>query len=529
MDDSTAPERRSDTDDIHAPARFSVRGLTVPLLFAAGIIVAHLVLNYLGGYGIFRDELYYLACAEHPATGYVDQPPLSILILAVSRLIIGDSLFALRFLPALASGATLFLVGLIVRDLGGGTRAQIFACIAWTCSPINLGIFGIYQINVFDVLAWALALKAFSGLMRAPSPRQWLLLGLLLGLGLMNKISVLWLCAGIAAGIVFSERREMLRTPWPYAAAGIALLLFLPYVLWNVAHDFAHLEFIRNAGGGKYAGLTPWSFLQGQLLIENPVTFPVWFGGLLVLAFAPGMRTFRPLAVVYAVAMVILLVNGHSKAEYLSAAYPPLFAGGGVLAERLVTTRWRRWLGGAYCALVVITGAALAPFALPVLPVETYIRYADALGVAPSTSESMQLERLPQFYADMFGWERKATDVAAVYNALPEADRKRCAIFANNYGRCAAIDYYGPRLGLPKAIGDHNNYWLWGPRGYTGELVIILGGALADKKQVFDSVRVAAISSAPLCMPYENNLAIYVCRGLKVPLADFWPRLKHYQ
>jgi 4-amino-4-deoxy-L-arabinose transferase-like glycosyltransferase len=501
----------------------------VPFWFAVGRVLLQLALTLWGSYGIFRDELYYIACAEHPAAGYVDQPPLSILILAVSRLLTGDSLFALRFLPALAAGATVFVTGLIVAELGGGRRAQAYACIAWCASLINLGMFTIYSMNAFDHLLWALGIYQFTLLLKAPSPRRWLLFGVLLGLGLLNKISILWLGAGIGVAIAVSRERGVFRTVWPWAAAGVAMLLFTPFVVWNLTHDMAHLEFIRNATAGKYSGLTPWTFISGQLLIQNPVNLLFWFSGLLFLFFGRSLRQYLPLAIVFAVASVILLMNGHSKAEYLAPAYPPLFAAGGVLAERLFAGGWRTALGTAYLAGVVIAAIVFAPLATPVLPVETYIRYAETLGIAPSTPEHQRLDRLPQFYADMFGWEKKAADVAQVFNALPASDRKQCAIFGDNYGRCAAIDLFGLRYGLPKAIGSHNNYWLWGPRDSNYQVIIILGGALADKQRVFDSVAIAGVSSAPYCMPYENNLSIYVCRGLKVPLKELWPRVKHYE
>lgn len=501
----------------------------VPFYFALGRVLLQLAVNLWGGYGIFRDELYYIACAEHPAAGYVDQPPLSILILAVSRLLTGDSLFGLRLLPALASGGAVFLTGLIAEELGGGRRAQVYACTAWCASLINLGMFTIYSMNAFDQVVWALALYQFTRLLKAPSPRRWLLLGALLGLGMMNKISVLWLGAGIAVAIAFSQQRGALRTLWPWTAAGMTVLLFIPFVVWNLTHDMAHLEFIRHATAGKYSGLSAWTFATGQVLIQNPVNFPFWFSGLLFFFFGHPMRQFRPLAVVFGVAFLILLVNGQSKAEYLAPAFPPLYAAGGMLAEKLFAGGLRVVLGRAYLAVIVLAGITLGPLALPVLPVETYIRYAETLGVAPSTAEHQRLDRLPQFYADMFGWEKKAADVAQVFNALPEQDRKKAAIFGDNYGRCAAIDLFGPRYGLPKAIGSHNNYWLWGPRECTGEVVIILGGALSDKQKLFDSVAVAGFSSAPYCMPYENNLTIYVCRNLKVPLKELWPRVKHYE
>jgi hypothetical protein len=163
-----------------------------------------------------------------------------------------------------------------------------------------------------------------------------------------------------------------------------------------------------------------------------------------------------------------------------------------------------------------------------VLPVETYIRYADALGVKPHTPEAKTLAELPQFYADMFGWEEKADAVARAFHALSPSDRAKCAVFADNYGRCAALDFFGARLGLPKSIGRHNNYWIWGSRGYTGELMLILGGDLEDKQRVFAQVEVVGQVDCRYCMPYENGLRIYLCRNLKTPLAQLWPRLKTY-
>jgi hypothetical protein len=200
-----------------------------------------------------------------------------------------------------------------------------------------------------------------------------------------------------------------------------------------------------------------------------------------------------------------------------------------VALERWLAAGFRRGLLPLYGVLLGAGGLVLAPAVLPILPVEAYIQYAEALGITPSTPESKKLDKLPQFYADMFGWEEKVRAVAGVYSRLPPSEQQRCALFADNYGRCGAIDFFGPRYGLPRSIGSHNNYWIWGPRGYTGEIVIILGGDLADKARRFERVEVAATVSSPYCMPYENNLRVYLCRGLKAPLASVWPALKHFQ
>ncbi len=496
-------------------------------------LLIHLYTNAFAGYGIFRDELYYLACSEHPALGYVDQPPLSIWILSASRMLFGDSVFALRLLPAFAGAATVFVIGLIARELGGRRFAEALAALAAVFSLIKLGMDSIYSMNSIDHLAWALTFLVCIRLIKnehsgSNSQRQWLLLGIILGLGLLNKISVAWLGAGLFTGMLLTNTREWLTTRWPWIAGVIACLIFLPFIIWNVQNNFAHLEFIRNATGGKYSGLTPLSFLRDQILINNPASLVVWLGGLFYLLFDRDGKRFRMLAFIYMTAFTILILNQHSKGEYLAPAYAALFAAGGVAIEKYTAIRPWLWLRPLVAVPLILSGILLAPFAIPILPVDTYIRYADALGVAPSTAESKELDKLPQFYADMFGWEDKAKAVADVYRRLSPEEQSACAIFADNYGRCAAIDYFGPTYGLPKSIGRHNNYWIWGPRDYTGEIVIILGGDLEGKKDRFESVEIAGTVSSQYSMPYENNLRIYLCRKLKGSLQSIWAQLKHY-
>ena len=502
-------------------------GTVFLLLFALGKLLIHFYTNTFAGYGIFRDELYYAACSEHLSVGYVDQPPLSILVLAISRMLFGDSIFAIRFFPALAGAATVFLTGLMARELGGGRFAQALASCASIVSIIFLAYDAIYSMNAFDVLLWAWSAYILILLLKTGDNKYWLQLGLLLGCGLLNKISVLWLGFGIFVGVVLTPERRWLKTENPYIAGVIAFALFLPFIIWNATHNLAHLEFIRNATSGKYSSLTPQIFLTGQILLQNPVTFPLWILGLVWFFVSKEGRQFRLLAYVYLAVLFILLFNGHSKPDYLAQAYSMLFAGGAVAVERWTTRPLLRWLKPVYLA-VVCAGIILAPAALPVLPVESYFRFADALHITPTTAEAKKLDKLPQFYADMFGWEDKAAAVAKVFHSLSPEDQSKCAIFGDNYGRCGAIDFYSEKFGLPKSIGIHNNYWIWGPRKYTGELVIILGGDLKRKTDRFESVAIADTVRTQYAMPYENNLAIYVCRNLKAPLWQLWPTLKHY-
>jgi hypothetical protein len=241
------------------------------------------------------------------------------------------------------------------------------------------------------------------------------------------------------------------------------------------------------------------------------------------------LSQYRILGFVYVTSFVVLVLNGHSKAEYLAPAYVMLFAAGGIWWEQLLSKQRLQWVKPAYITILFLSAILLAPFILTILPVQTYISYAAKLGMAPSSPEGKQLAELPQFYADMFGWEEKARDVAAVFHSLPLEQQKKCAIVADNYGRCAAIDFYGPEYGLPKSIGSHNNYWIWGPREYDASVVIVLGGGLADKQKQYDSVEVAGVSTCQYCMPYENNLKIFVCRGPRFNLAERWPQAKHFE
>jgi 4-amino-4-deoxy-L-arabinose transferase-like glycosyltransferase len=504
-------------------------GFSLVVVIALVRLALHLWTNTFGGYGYFRDELYYLACADHLDIGYVDHPPLSIFILAVCRSLFGDSLFALRLVPAVIGAVTVLLTGRIAAAMGGGKTAQVLAAIAACLSPILVGFCGIYSMNALDVLFWTMAISAAVSLVQTGEGRMFIPLGIAIGLGAMNKIGILWLAAGLTLGLLLSPYRSLLWTRWALRGAFIALLLFTPFVIWNILNNFAHLEFIRNATIGKYSGLTPLRFLMDQILIHNPFALPLWIAGLAGLFLYKPLAPFRFLGIAFVVVAAILIINGHSKAEYLAAAFPLLFAAGGVCIEAWTAKGFLRYLSPAYALVLVLTGLSLVPLAVPVLPVTSFVTYASALGVTPGTSERKQLGSLPQFYADMFGWPEKAAAVAAVYNQLTPDEKARCAIFGDNYGRSASIDFFGRHYGLPRSIGNHNNYWLWGPRGYTGDIVIVLGGGLKDKQDVFASVEVAGTTNSPWCMPYENDLPVYLCRGLRVPLSDAWGKLKHYE
>lgn len=524
LGNSSRLSQKSDSLPFYASLYFPLALLVVFKL------ALHLFLNAHGGYGLFRDELYYLACADHLAWGYVDHPPLSVFLLAMVRFLIGDALFAIRLLPALAGAALVLVTGVLARQLGAGRWGIFLAGLASLVAGANLALSSFWSMNIFDLLLTAIAALLLARLLESGKRRYWIWLGLVLGLGLLNKVGVLWIGLGLVVGLLCTRQRQWFAGPWPWLAGALAGGLFLPYVLWNATHDWAHLEFIDQATSGKYAGLSAWTFLQDLVLGENPATLVIWLVGLGWLLLSREAQLYRPLGILWLTAFGVLLVNGHSKAGYLAPAFVIVFAAGGAAWESLAR-RCRPVLRKLLVPTLTValgSGAVLAPFAVPLLPVETFIHYSAALGVEPGTDEGHELAELPQFYADMFGWEEKAAAVAEVFRALPEEDRKVAGFFTTNYGRAGAIDYWAETYDLPKARSNHNNYWLWGPGDLSPEVVVILGGDREDLERRFESVELAGRASCDYCIPYEDDLPIYVCRRLRLEVEELWAVAKHY-
>ena len=514
--------------EIKSPAaRLFTSPFFIPALFGLLKLTLHLVANAFPAYEFFRDELYYLVSTDHLAAGYVDHPPLSIWILALSRMLFGDSLFAVRLLPAVAGSAMVFITGMMVRELGGGRAAQAIACAASFLSLAGIASSTFYSMNAWDMVFWSLAFLLLLKIARQPSLRLWTTLGVVLGLGLLNKTGVLWLGTGIGVGLMLMPRRIELRGRGPWIAAGIAFLLFLPYIIWNATHEWAHLEFIRNTSADKYGGLNPFDVLLGQVPVNNPATLPLWLSGL-VFFFLPSSRTWRIVGIVYLSVLFILIANGSSKPEYLAPALPVLFAGGAIALDRL-RVRWLRVSLRTALVVLFVAGLGLFPIVLPVLSVKSYIAYAKAIGFEPKSMESQELGDLPQFYADMHGWRDLVKAVNVTYRMLPEDEQQSCIIYAQNYGQASAITFLGDTLGLPRVVSGHNSYFLWGPGpNENPEAVIVVGGRKEDHEQGFEEVELIMHYTSPHIMPYENRKPIYVCRKLKKPLSELWPRVKHY-
>ncbi len=500
-----------------------------PMLFIIALLslIVHLIVNAKGGYGIFRDELYYIACSRHLDWGYVDQPPFCALLLAINRAVLGDSLVALRFLPALAGAGLVFLSGLLARELGGGRFAQAIAATAAFITPVYLAIFNFYSMNAFDLFFAALCFYILVRIIRTDNRKLWIPFGLILGVGVLNKLSILFLCGGLVIGLLLTGNRRHLASRWFWLGGLIALLIFSPYLLWQIWNDWPTLEFMRNVTLYKNVPYTPIDYFGAQFLQVHPFNALVWIPGLLYLQFVPNGSRFRFFAIAYLFLFALFVVRG-GKPYYLAPMYSVLFAAGGVVLERFLAKRRWTWARVVLLFLLVSGGLFTSPMTLPYLPVDTYVRYVDAIGIEPPSEERDQPNKLGQHYSDMFGWKEMAESIAGVYRDLPPEDQAKCAILTQNYGQAGAVDFFGEALGLPKAISGHNNYWIWGPREYTGEVMIIVGGDLEDHVDDFASCQEATVHTHPWARSFETNLSIWVCRGLKWPLEEIWPEIRFY-
>ena len=505
---------------------------------AAATLLLHLAT--ITGYGWFRDEFYYLACAARLDWGYVDHPPGVAIITALTRLIAGDSIVALRLPPALAHAATVGLAALLAREMGARGYGQVVAALTVGLAPILLGISSIVSMNAYDGLVWAAVLLVFARMLRtdgtthrgaeASPPHYWIALGVLFGLGFENKHSVLFLAFGLVAGLVIAGPRRQLATRWPWIGAAVAAALATPNVLWEVAYGWPTVEFMRNATATKNVALPPARFLLEQVNQLSPFAAPIWIAGLAWLLVARASAPFRAIGVAYIAILGIFLTTA-AKPYYLAAFYPALFAAGGSALERW-TDRPAGWLTAFRIAViaVIIIGAAVAmPIVLPVLSEERFIAYQAALGVKPELGERHRQGRLPQFYADMHGWTELVDEVSKAADRLTPAERRNAFIFAQNYGQAGAIEWLGRGRNLPPVRSGHNNYWLWGPGEGDPRTAIIVGGDREDNEAVCSTLVELGRVYSPYAMPYEDNKPVTFCRGLKTSLRDLWPRTKHFQ
>ena len=516
----------------HAPVEqtSAENGMLAVAAIAAFSFVLHMIFN--NRYGYFRDEFDYIICGNHPAWGYVDQPPLVPILSRIFRGIFGDSLRSIRLMPALAMSATMLLTAMIARELGGKRFAVGMAALTVLIAPVYLSNGSLLTSNCLEPLLWMGCVYFAILAAKREQPRYWLWFGVVAGIGMQEKYSIAVLGFAIVIGLLLTEQRRFLVNKWIWLGGAAAFLIFLPNLLWNIANHWPFVELMRNIkADGRDVVLSPWQYFSQQMLIVLPGSAVFWITGVIALLVAPRLKPYRFLGIAYLVAFTVFVVL-KGKNYYLAPIYPVYLAMGCIVIDDGIDRLRRgwRWLKPVLAVLSVAGSAIFAPLVVPILPIEQFIPYMDRLPLkVPRSEHSHMRVALPQHYADQFGWDEIVDQVVVAWNKIPVDERKDCGIFAQDYGQAGAIDFLGPKYGLPQSLSGHQTWWLWGPRGYSGNCLIVLDDSRKRLEELFEHVDFVGTSrNNPYAL--EREVPVYICRGAKFgTLAKIWPSLKRWR
>jgi hypothetical protein len=495
-------------------------------------------------YGYFRDEFDYISCGDHLGWGYVDQPPLIPFLIHICRAVLGDSLRSIRFIPALASSLLVVQTAVLAREFGGRRFALLLSAITVVIAPQYLSNGSLLGTNCLEPTLWmGCAYLAILAIKR-DRPRYWLWFGIVAGLGMEEKYSITIFGFGIVIGLLLTAQRRVFLKPWIWLGGLAAFLIFLPNLLWNLHYHWPFLELMRNirAEGRDVILPLPQFFFQ-QTLLVHPFTAPIWLTGLFALLFSARLKPYRMLGWSYLVCFTVFFVL-HGKNYYLSPVYPMLLAAGAVVIESAIDPRKREgvnnaqaenarprrtWLKAVIVIFLLADGAHLAPVAVPILSPDAFLAYAKHLPMKlPVMEHDHARAALPQWYADQFGWKEIVDETAVAWNRIPAEERKDCGIFAQDYGQAGAIDFMGRPYGLPHALSGDRTYFLWGPRGYSGNCMIVLDDTRQRLEQLWQRVDYVG-DSADNPYALETGIGVFICRGPKFgTLAQLWPKLKRW-
>jgi len=505
--------------------------LTTTMTFAWIVAIAKLLFHiyFNNRYGYFRDEFDYIACGNHLAWGYVDQPPLIPFLLHICQAMLGDSLRSIRFIAALASSLLIVQAVVIVRELGGRSFAVLLTALTVALAPHYLSNGSLLGTNCLEPNLWMGCAYFVILAIQRNNPRYWVWFGVIAGLGLEEKYSIALFGFGIVVGLLLTNQRRVFLHKWIWFGGAAAFLIFLPNLLWNLHHHWPFIQLMHNIRAeGRDVVLPAGQYFLQQTLLVNPATAPIWLAGLIAFFVWPRLKPYRVLGWSYLVCYAVFFLL-HGKNYYLAPIYPMLLAAGAVVIERAFTRpRWA-WLKPAIVTVIAATGAYLIPITVPVLSPTKFLAYANTLPFKlPVMEHAHARAALPQWYADQFGWNEIVAETAVAWNRLAPEERLDCGIFARDYGQAGAIDFLGRRYGLPPSLSGHQTWFLWGPRGYSGNCLIVLGASKEKLERLFEHVDYVGTSADN---PYalEKQIEVFICRGSKFgTLTQRWPKLKQW-
>lgn len=518
--------------DTQKPSRFDQ---TMVLIW--GIALAKLLIHiyFNNRYGYFRDEFDYMSCGDHLQWGYVDQPPLIPFLIHICRAVLGDSLRSIRFIPALASSFLVIQTAVLAREFGGRRFALLLSAVCIVVNPQYLSNGSLLGTNCLEPNLWMGCAYFLILAIKRDNPRYLLWFGVIAGLGMEEKYSIAIFGLAVVIGLLLTSQRKLFLNRWLWLGGLAAFLIFLPNVLWNIHYHWPFLQLMHAIRAeGRDVVWSPAQFFFQQMLVMNPIVAPLWLGGLFALLFWVKLSQYRVLGWSYVISYTTFFIL-HGKNYYLAPIYPMLFAAGAVAFEswldRPESAKPRlQWLKPSVVITLLASGIHLAPIVIPVFSPEHFLAYTKTLPFKlPVNEYSHMRAALPQWYSDQFGWKEIADEAVVAWNQIPPEERHDCAIFAQDYGQAGAIDFFGPHYGLPPALSGDRTYWLWGPRGYSGNCMIVLGDRRERLEELFQRVDYVG-TSADNPWALESQISVNICRGAKFgTLSQLWPRLKRWR
>jgi Dolichyl-phosphate-mannose-protein mannosyltransferase len=492
---------------------------TVLLVLAACGTLIHILLN--GQYGFHRDELDILMNARQLDWGYVAYPPLTPLIARIGLMLFGNSLQGLRLFSAIAQGIVMFLAGVMARDMGGRRSAQVMAAIAAYIAPAALMAGTLIQYMAFDYLWWVMVAFFTVRLLATEDPRYWLGIGAGIGLGMMTKYTIAYWVAGLVIAVLATSMRKYLLSKWLWLGAGLAIIIYLPNLIWQAQHGFISLEFLsaihaRDIQWGRADG-----FLPEQLYIStNPFIFFLWVIGLAGCLFAVSMKRFRPLAWMFLTTFVMFLLS-KGRSYYLSPAYVVFLAAGSTWSVNWLEARSGlvRKVGTGIPVGLLIAGAIAGIVLIkPVVPINSTFWKT----VSNTNGEVVE----------MIGWEDLTAQVTAIYRSIPENEKQHTVILAGNYGEAGALDLYGPGNSLPRVISGSNSLWYRGYGNPEPGTVIVVGFEGDYAAHFFKQCKLADIVKNRYGVKNEEtrfHTGLYVCHNPRKPWNEMWNEMQWFQ
>lgn len=489
-------------------APFALPGTPWAVMAVAGLMFVALM-AVAGAYGFHGDEMYYVVAGQHPALGYVDQPPLTPLLSALSVALLGVSPTAVRVLPALEMALVVVVIALMARDLGGSRRAQILAAVTAAISGY-LGAGHLDTTTEPDLLVWAIVLWLLVRLLQGGGDhRLWLAVGVAAGVGLENKDTVLYLGVGLAVGLLVTRRWDALRSPWAWSAIAVALLIWLPNLAWQATNGWPQLTMASRIAA--YAADNRGQILPLLWLFSGMILFPVALAGWVWFLVAKAAAPWRSFGIAAVVALVLVVISG-GKGYYVIGLVAPFMAAGAILVDRWLSRGRRRLRAGFFGSAALLSGALTVLLELPVL--------------SPATFAQTTLPDSDPILAQQIGWPEYVATVAAVVDSLPPDQRARAVILTNDYTEASPLVLLGGDL--PPVYSGHNAYWSWGPPAADRTVVIHIGDwRPANYSDYFSGCHdVAHVHNSLGVATSVEGEAVSICTGLRAPWTDMWAAMR---